>query len=729
MGNITPELQNFTKIKKLINSSRFNEAFMLIKNRMQNYPALQSELLKIRVSESTYSCMVDYIFEGHEDPTQNEVIASTKEALHHANDLLLRETRLIDSNDMYSSLRRMERHRENTLAFHMEALRKALNAQPSLQENLTPEVSEALNAVFNYVWTMYGEHPEDYDVLSQAFEDNEISEYVKSVLVSAIILGNISYFNPDSFNILLTQYAKQDSIPLKAKAIVGILLISLLYPTRVSGNPLTRSSLLLSKEDEEFKHHLNEALIFIIRTYDTTRIDNKMRNEVIPGLMKIKPEIMEKMRDLTSDSENFLSDANPQWEEFLENSDIGDKLREINDMQLEGADVMVTAFSNLKNFPFFSKVMNWFLPFVAQNYEFENLPLDRDAEAVNRLTTVMCDSDLHSFLLSLNSMPSQNRDGMLKNMEAQMKEAKEAMTSSIGETPDDILVRKMRHALQDLYRFFKYFRKKEDFNDPFSTPYVADQIQPLLDLLDIRQENLSIVAEFYFKNKYYEEAAGFFELLDSLSPGDFRNWEKLGFAYDRLQNYDKALQWYRRAELINPDNPWLVKKLALTLKNAGKFDEALEYYEKALNNEPENYHLLMSAAQSYLVSGKFEDALHNFYHAQYLKPDMIDPLRAVAWAELLAHHFDKANPLYNKLLQHPKRDKTDYLNAGHAALASGNKKAALAHYKDFLNNSETKDITYLLLALKEDAEATKRLGIPTSDLRLIIDKIRYDAND
>ena len=235
-----------------------------------------------------------------------------------------------------------------------------------------------------------------------------------------------------------------------------------------------------------------------------------------------------------------------------------------------------------------------------------------------------------------------------------------------------------------------------------------------------------MIAEFYFKNKYYDEASGFFELIDRFEPGDFNVWEKLGFSHDRMQRYAEAVEWYRKAEIINPANSWLIKKIAVALKNAGNPGEALIYYEKSLAEEPENYHLLMSVGQCLLSLDRPGDALRHFYHAQYLKPDKTDTLRAVAWSELLAGNHEKAKEQYSKLLKATDVVSSDFLNAAHCALASGDLKNAGKMYAEFVNRTEKRDITALLIALRDDAETLKKLGIKTADLRLIVDKIRYD---
>ena len=725
----TPAEATYIKIEKLINSSRFNESFLLLKRELQRYPFLKKELETLKGNENTYRYMLDYIAEGNDDPSREDMMKQLKDSLFRANDIVLRESKLTDSPDLYSSTRRLDRLRNIKFDFLLAEFLKILEADrqnnPDI-EKISAEQSQKLNDIFNYVWTMNGADSEEYETLTKSLENPELPEYFKSLLVSAIILGNISYFDPESFDILLNQYDNKESLALKAKVITGIVLISILHSRRISGNLNLRSRLMLSAEDEEFKKLSNSLLLNLIRTYDTKRIDNKMRNEVIPGLMKIKPELLDKMRNLSMDSDNLLSDdANPQWEELIENSDIGDKLKEITEMQLEGADVMVTAFSNLKTFPFFNNISNWFMPFVPGNHDFENVIADLNDETTQRFTDVMCESDLHSFLLSMKNMPDDRRKLMISNMEHQMKEAREAMSNSIGENDEHRIQRKIRHSLQDLYRFFKYYRKRSDFNDPFASPFIAAHLEPLVPIFCFDRENLRLVGEFYFKNKYYDEAAGIFEMINR-NESDISLWEKIGFSHDRMQRFEEASQWYKKAELVNPTNEWLIKKLAISLKNAGKPEEALEYYDKALASDPENYHLLMSASQCLLDCGRNEDALNHLYHAQYLKPEKLGVKRALAWAELLAGNFDKAKAQYSKILENTEAEKTDFLNAGHCALASGDIKDSLSFYKTFIDKAPDRDITSLVIAFRDDAETLKKLNIKTGDLRLIVDKIRYD---
>lgn len=726
MSQPTP-YDTFEKIDKLINSSRFNESFLTLKKQLRQYPNLSGLLNKLSQEESNYRYMLDYLSEGHSDPSQEVMMDKVREILKEANEQLLRESKLKDSSDLYSSTRRMFSLKGTTLRSLIDSFKATtIEGEENKYSNINHERSALINEIFNFVWTLGYGNAEEIDTISEVLEDETIPDYLKAQILSAIILGNLQHFNADTFEILLNFSENSDNILLRARSLAGLVLLSILHSKRLNGNLKLRSRLLLSAGNEELLHLINETIFNIIKTYDTKRVDSKLRNEVIPELMKIKPDILNKMRDMSADIDSFSDDENPRWQEFIENSEIGEKLQEINEMQLEGADVMVTAFSNLKGYPFFYEVSNWFLPFTRNHHEFAAIPIKEDEETLNRLNFVMCDSDLHSFLLSVKTMPFDRGNQMFQQMQSQMKEAYEAMSNSIGETEEQKLSRNIRHSLQDLYRFFKFFRKKDDFNDAFGSPFVSDQMEPLVDLMGISIDTLKVVAEFYFKNKYYKEAAGFFELIDRLEPGNFHNWEKIGYCFDKQGLYQEAIKWYKKAEFVKPDDTWLEKRLALAYKNSGEASEAVPYYEKVLAKELENYHVLMSLGQCLLTSGKPEEALKYFYHAGYLKPEKLDASRAIAWAELFSGHLDKAKSQYEKILQDDRSDASDYLNAAHCAMTAHDFKEGLKLYKKFIESTEDKDITKLVLAFRDDSDIMKKLGIKTSDLRLIIDKIRYD---
>lgn len=725
--------QSYIKINNLIGSSRFNEALSLLKREFNKYDFLKSYNGRISATETTYRYLLDFMSNGFNDPSRDGMIDEIRESLYFFNDLARREELLTDSSDSYSTTRRMQVFEKATFLSRYSLFRSTLQKDREETENkgadiISAQQLEYLGALFNYVWTMFGADSRDYTLMKEALTDPEVPDYAKISLTGAILLGNTIYFDAQAFRILLDVFSSEISPLLYSALAVSISLVTLKYSARINKIPSLKSQVEALVSDSETSSLFNDIFIKIVNTYDTKRITRKMQDEVIPGLMKIRPEIIERMRNMASDSEDFLSDINPEWEDILEESGVQDKLQELNDMQLEGADVMMTTFSNLKNFDFFNKVSNWFLPFISAHPEINELNFLTDEDSpLSKLSLAMCDSDIYSFLLSMKLMPQSQREMMVKNISAQMAQAEEVLSSAVGDTFKSRVERNVRQYLQNLYRFFNLYRKKSDFTDPFENPISESDLLPLVSLLTVTPSTVKLIAEFYFKNKYYNESAGIWKLYDSFEPGDAGVWEKIAYCYDREGMFMEALGWYRKAELINQGSPWLEKKLAVCLKNVGDFKEALVYYKRILEKDPDNYHLLMSAGQCLLEAGNYEDALKDFYHAQYLKPEKKAPARAIAWTRLLSRNFEKAALDYEKLTSDLKVDKEDFLNAALAALASKDIPKALSYYRQFLNLTPKNDFRELMIALRDDAPTLKLLEIPSSVLRLVIDKLRYDT--
>ena len=84
-----------------------------------------------------------------------------------------------------------------------------------------------------------------------------------------------------------------------------------------------------------------------IKSRETDKITKKMNEEIIPEMLKMNPGLNKKMSDdLHSLDINDL-DYNPEWVEYLNESGIANKLKEISELQLDVADVLTRTFSNL----------------------------------------------------------------------------------------------------------------------------------------------------------------------------------------------------------------------------------------------------------------------------------------------------------------------------------------------------------------------------------------------
>ncbi len=152
-----------------------------------------------------------------------------------------------------------------------------------------------------------------------------------------------------------------------------------------------------------------------------------MREEIIPEMLK-NASSMRDTRFGIEENEEENNDKNPDWEEAIEKSGLGDKLREMNELQLEGADVYMSTFAGLKSYPFFREVHNWFYPFTKQQSDVHNM-LESKTNEKNSLLDILLqsgffsNSDKYSLFFTIQQLPKSQQDMMLSQLnEQQMTE-------------------------------------------------------------------------------------------------------------------------------------------------------------------------------------------------------------------------------------------------------------------------------------------------------------------
>ena len=112
---------------------------------------------------------------------------------------------------------------------------------------------------------------------------------------------------------------------------------------------------------------------------------------------------------------------------------------------------------------------------------------------------MFCNSDKFSVILSLAQVP----EAQIRMMTDQIRAHSDQMTRmnidklNSGTKAREVIANKF---VQDLYRFFKLFRRKGEFKDPFNTSLNLIA-HPLLHEFFDDVETLQLVGEFYFKGE------------------------------------------------------------------------------------------------------------------------------------------------------------------------------------------------------------------------------------
>lgn len=203
---------------------------------------------------------------------------------------------------------------------------------------------------------------------------------------------------------------------------------------------------------------------------ETEKIDKKMREEIIPEMLK-NVSSMKNMRFGCEESDEENNDMNPDWEDAFEKSGLGDKLREMNELQLEGADVYMSTFAALKNYPFFREVHNWFYPFSKQQSNVLKAMKQAGNQGGSLLDLILqsgffSNSDKYSLFFTIHQLPQSQQDMMLSQLnEQQVAELAEKSNvetmKKFNERPGTV----SNQYLHDLYRFFKLSVRKSEFRD------------------------------------------------------------------------------------------------------------------------------------------------------------------------------------------------------------------------------------------------------------------------
>ena len=396
-----------------------------------------------------------------------------------------------------------------------------------------------------------------------------------------------------------------------------------------------------------------------------------------------------------------------------------EKVRKMMDMQKQGSDIYFGGFSQMKRFPFFSDMVNWFTPFYLNHPALRSV-INKlgDTKFLNTLMerSNFCESDRYSFAFALEQVISQLPSDI-----------KEVMGSDVALGPlaesddreDAISIR--RTYLQDLYRFFRLYPTAKDFINPFEdngkSDFVADTffftyksfMGTGLDDVKLR------LALHLYKHKQMMELA---ELLTTFQSDDPRYAILMGYTNIDMGKVEFAYQFFDYALKAEPDNQWALKGKARAALDNEDYITAEEVYSKLLKLKPNHKTYTMNRCVALLKLGRTSEVREELFRLDYQYPDDMNVKRILAWAMLSDNSLDKASQLYDTLLASTPAHE-DYLNAGYCQWAMGNVQRAVELFREWMVKSG-KSTEQLLEEFRSDADTLEMYGISETDCFLML---------
>ena len=722
----------FKSISHFLVSGQVNNAFEKIKVLVDE---LQIGEYSDRLDDlqQNYRFLLHYYITGVEDPQRKSVYNKLIAKVFVLNSELREELILRNSNNYEYTQKRYYPHtkKQNSTIDLYNAL-KHYHSQTALLKNSEDiQVAELKRLRSNYellipeffrlFWLTTVIGSQEKILFNEVIHKDYPGWIEKSVVISALTLNLWRMFD-ESKLMLLFDACLVENQQVKQRALVGLCFVMAKYNRFLPYFPSIRNRLVLLGDNHHIVDNFQNIIIQIIATAETEKITKKMQEEILPEVMKISPMLKDKMdADTLLNSEEW-GEENPDWQEMLEQSGVSDKLKELSELQLEGADVYMSTFSLLKNFQFFSEFTNWFLPFDSQNSAVNELFKTDDMTLLTAFVSnnVMCNSDKYSFCLSILQMPESQRGMLKQSFKMEAEQLDEMSKDEALLTPNIAAKNISRLYIQDLFRFFKLNPQHGDFSDMFAFSLLMHRSY-LFEILSSNKDFKLNIAEYYFSKNHYIQALELFEKIQHEINPTAALYQKIGYSYQLTSQFPLALEAYLKSDLIQTDDVWTVRKIALCYRLLGNFEKALEYYQQVDYLKPDQTGVLMQIGHCYVELGKFKDALAVYFKLDAIGGDDVKVWRALSWCSFISGNIQQADYYVQKLIGN-EPNAHDYLNAGHVSWCQHNLSAAIQFYQKSLN-LQMNSWELFLEAFNEDKSFLIANGIDADEIPLLLDSI------
>ena len=688
--------------------------------------------------ENTYSLVLKYTIKGVNDPQRPFIFNQLIKSLMELND-------------------RVKEHQLEMLPSYINSIRRRINGQSKLilqkikdvqsDDFFSQELSDLIadmpiegnvdkkdeyqfyiNEFFNYIWLTDSFTDEDVEEIKSFFSADNHQWYDKSLIVSALTLSAIRYFSHKKI-ILLIKILKSGEKQISERAFVGLMLSLFIHGERVIYYPEIENELAsISGDNSMIDNFTKFFLIQIIKAKDTEKFTKKFREEIMPDIIKHAPNIQDKL-----DLDNILPDdsteeKNPDWSKMLgDDPDLLGKLEELSKLQMEGTDVFMSTFAMLKHFSFFRQMSNWFVPFYKENpVMLQALSSEEDDFRETFLDSLeksghMCNSDKYSFCLNLKDMPGAQKKMMLQMFKQELE--------SINEVNDDddmlnqslISKRIITNYIQDIYRFFKLYSGKNEFDDIFALNLDFHN-KSFFKKYFSNSDILIKTTDFYFDNSHFGEAAEIFTLLIDNGLQTQIIFEKAGYAYQQSGNFQKAIDLYKKAELFD-STTWINLKIAFCYTKLSQHENALNYLLEAMKLEPENLKIQLSVANTYLSMGDIKTALNHYYKLELLASSNIKVLRPISWCLFTLGRFEEAETYFEQLLNSSQVNKYDMMNYAHLLWCTKRSELAAEYYLKSIRQKDN-SLEAFIRSFNEDKKHLLSFGVKQEEMLFMLDYLK-----
>jgi len=729
--------EQYASIRAFLQKGRLKEALAQLESFLWQCPNwdLRMQLEQVQMS---YNYLLDYMRKGIKDPERwnlhRKLTADAWKMADHARILYLDKI----SSKYYHEMRRTPAQPQyanftlQQLLHILESFPDDLTVSGLLSENKMDEVlkrhEDTLKHLFIRTWTCYAWTAEEEENAHAMLQSKELITDDLCLFTSAVMLGAAYCFDLRKINWLLDAYTHPSAV-VAQRAITGILIVFHLHADRLPLYPELAQRMKLMEEHPTFAKDLERIYRQMLLCQETEKIDKKMREEIIPEVLK-KTSSLKNLRWGPDENEEEKDDLNPDWQDGFENSALNNMMREMSELQMEGADVYMSTFASLKNYPFFHHIANWFYPFTEKQSDmYRTLKRANSHSLKNSLLDIVLhsgffsNSDKYSFFFSISQLPEAQQGMLFKQMSSQELESlrgneNQSKLEEFSQKTSTI----SNQYLHDLYRFYKLNVHRNDFTDIFKQK-LAFHHNPLLQGMLMKKEVLLPIAGFFLKKGRWSDAIELFSEIKQLPMGEENQvefYQKFGYALQKEKRYEEAIKTYHKADILKPGNNWTNHHLAICYRMTQTYDQALLYYRKTEEIQPDNPNVIFYIGHCLAEMKRQDEALNYFFKLDFIEKSSIRAWRGIGWCSFVCGKYEQAKKYYEKVIEQ-KPTAIDYMNSGHVAWAMGHIEEAATAYGKAVSASGNRQKFEEMFA--NDKEVLAEHGIPHQDIPLMLDLI------
>ena len=702
---------------------------------MVRYAPQSGLFYEVETLSGNYLNLLKYAYEGYHDPGRKEILLEISGSILNVADEIRHA--INDSKLLYNKGEKLliinEFGREpEMISQNLDQLLFSLQMRKLGKEIGTDTGSEiSFDHLFRLIWLTDKLNDDLILKIRGMISSDALECYDKSQVVSSLLLSLLRYFDPRKI-ILLIDFIEARQHQVYQRALVGLVLSMIVYDKRISFYHDATERLVALSKDKTIREEVEAVILQFLLARETEKITQEFEEEVLPEMKKMMPKIEDKLELGNLFEEEDKEGKNPGWKEMIDEvPGLFERIEKFTRMQMEGGDVFMGTFSQLKKFDFFQKAGNWFVPYYSSHPDILNLHAE-EPESLQQLMESMnhafyiCNSDKYSFILNFMNLPQQQQSMIVTHFEAELQQMKEMESEDhiLGqeESSNSVFIQ----YIQDLYRFYKLFPFRNEFEDIFRQKIRFSSLYFYKTWFEDKTFTEKL-ARFYFDKNHYPEAIEVFQFLSAGITPKAEYFEKIAYSFQKLEKFHKAIEFYRKAELFDCDRLWVLKKLGFCYMKINDFENATKYLKDAVSLKPDDLRLQIQLGQCCLNLKKFDEALEYFGKVRYFQPENMKVLRPVAYCHFVIGKLAEATQFYSDILSSGSSSPYDYMNSGHVQLCLGNKQEAMNLYRQCLVTSSFSNESFSD-AFEEDIPFLLQNGIQPGEIPLILDYILFQRH-